>query len=62
MDFIQKNDKILLVWDNSFDLQSSKFNTDNIKSTYDAAISFEHIDRLSLGVFPSFFVHFCKGV
>lgn len=51
MEFIQKNDKILLVWDNSFNLEASEFSVDNVKSSYDAKINFEHVERLSLGMF-----------
>lgn len=51
MEFVQKNDKILLVWDGSFNLEASEFSVDNVKSTHDAVISFEHVERLSLGMF-----------
>lgn len=50
MEFIQKNDKILLLWDSSFDLQSSDFSVENIKTTYGASINFENVERLSLGI------------
>lgn len=58
MDFIQKNDAILLVRDNSFDLESSSFSTGNIKTTYNAAINFEHADRLTLGMLLTYYCNF----
>lgn len=49
MEFIQKNDKILLIWDETFDLESSDFKAETIKSKFNASINFENIQRLSLG-------------
>lgn len=49
MDFIKQNDRILLLWDSSYDLAASGFNADSIKNKFNAIINFENIERLSLG-------------
>lgn len=49
MEFIKQNDKILLLWDSSFDVAASDFNADSIKANFSANINFENIERLSLG-------------
>lgn len=49
MDFIKQNDRILLLWDASYDLAASGFNADSIKTNFNATINFENIERLSLG-------------
>lgn len=49
MDLIQQNDKILLLWDNSFDLQSSEFSAAAVREKFNASINFENIERLDLG-------------
>lgn len=54
MDFVQRNDKILLIWDASFNLESSEFNAEKIKAEFDASINFENIQRLSLGMVQNF--------
>lgn len=47
MDLIQQNDKVLLLWDSSFD--PSAINTDELKSSKNVAINFENVERLALG-------------
>lgn len=47
MDLIQPNDKVLLLWDSTFD--PSTINTDELKSTKNVAINFENVERLTLG-------------
>lgn len=47
MDLIQQNDKVLLLWDSTFD--PSTINTDELKSTKNVAINFENAERLALG-------------
>lgn len=51
MERIQQNDKILLLWDKSFDLQSSEFQAGALKNKFNATINFENVDRLDLGEF-----------
>lgn len=47
MEFIQQNDKVLFLWDRTFD--PSTVNTDELKSEKNVAINFENIERLALG-------------
>lgn len=47
MDFIQQNDKVLFLWDQSFD--PSTINASELKSSKNVSIKFENIERLSLG-------------
>lgn len=47
MDLIQQNDKVLLLWDQSFDPTS--INTDEVKSSKNVVINFENSERLTLG-------------
>lgn len=54
MELIQENDKILLLWDTSFDLQSSDFGADALKKKFNATIKFENVERLDLGRFSIF--------
>lgn len=49
MDFIKQNDKILLLWDVSYDLAASGFDAESIKTKFNASTNFENIERLSLG-------------
>lgn len=49
MDLVQRNDKILLIWDSSFNLEASEFSAEKIKTDFEASINFENIKRLSLG-------------
>lgn len=49
MESIQQNDKILLLWDKSFDLQSSEFQAEELKTKFNATINFENVERLDLG-------------
>lgn len=49
MDLVQRNDKILLIWDSSFDLEASEFKADKLKTDFDASINFENVQRFSLG-------------
>lgn len=51
MDLVQRNDKILLLWDASFNLETSEFSAEKLKTDFDASINFENIQRLSLGMF-----------
>lgn len=48
MDFIQLNEKILLLWDSSFDLESSEFNAESLKAKSVACIKYENIHRIDL--------------
>lgn len=47
MNFIQENNKVLVLWDQSFDPTS--VNADEIKKSKNVVINFENVDRLSLG-------------
>lgn len=47
MELIQQNDKVLLLWDQSFD--PSTINTDELKSSKNVAVNFENVERLTLG-------------
>lgn len=47
MDIIQQNDKVLFLWDQSFD--PSTINTEELKQNKNVAINFENVKRLSLG-------------
>lgn len=49
MEFIKQNDKILFLWDATYDVAASGFNADTIKTNFNASINFENIERLSLG-------------
>lgn len=49
MEFIKQNDKILLLWDATYDVAASGFNADSIKTNFNATINFENIERLYLG-------------
>lgn len=51
MESIQQNDKILLLWDKSFDLQSSEFQAEALKNKFNSTINFENVERLDLGEF-----------
>lgn len=51
MDLIQQNDKILLLWDSSFDLQASGIDAETVKTKLNATINFENVERLSLGTY-----------
>lgn len=54
MDLVQRNDKILLIWDATFNLESSEFSAAKLKADFDASINFENIHRLSLGMILDF--------
>lgn len=49
MDFIKRNDEILLIWDDSFDLESSQLSAESIKKDFEASIITEKIHHVSLG-------------
>lgn len=51
MESIQQNDKVLLLWDKTFDLQSSEFQAKAWKNKCNATINFENVERLDLGEF-----------
>lgn len=54
MDFINKNDNVLFIWDSSFDLESLKSQFENLKTTQDVSLNFENIHRVSLGKSTNF--------
>lgn len=47
MELIGQNDKVLLLWDQSYD--PSTINTDELKSSKNVTINFENVERLALG-------------
>lgn len=47
MDEIQLNEKILVLWDSAFDLESSEFNEESLKDMCVACIKFENIHRIN---------------
>lgn len=49
MDYIQENNKVLILWDQTFD--PTTVNADEIKTKKNAVINFENVERLSLGKF-----------
>lgn len=67
MENLNQNDKVLLLWDQTFDPTSVK--AAELKSSKNISINFENIERLSLGnfhsclsystLFDSFAMNFC---
>lgn len=54
MDLVDKNDKVLFIWDSSFDLESLKPQFEYLKTIQDVILNFESIHRISLGKITNF--------